>query len=71
MRVAPEVRSVALADGRTVHLYVMHALHAEEMALKLDRGTTALLAELGKRDFSEVLAVDRPPVTRKKLFGLF
>lgn len=62
---------LALADGRTVRFYALHALHPEEVSLKLNRGTDALLDELERAQVTEVLAPARPPVVRKKLFGLF
>jgi hypothetical protein len=69
--VPEEARQVALADGRTVNLLALHALHPEEVALKLKKGTDALLEAFDKADVSEVLAVDRPPAGRRKRFGIF
>jgi hypothetical protein len=71
INVPAEARQIALADGRRVHLYMMHALYLNELSLKLGKGTNALLDAFGKADKSETLVVDRPSTVRKKLFGLF
>ncbi len=63
--------TVPLADGRTVCLYSLHALHLEEMSLKLKAGTDALLDEFERHHVAEVLDTARRSSVRKKLFGLF
>lgn len=71
-RVAAAARTLTLADGRVVHLYVVHALHPEELTLKLERGTNELLRAFDAADVSETLTIERAPVLpRRKLFGLF
>jgi len=71
LEVPAEALQVALPDGRTVHLLALHALYAEEMALKLAKGTAALLDAMDRAGVSEVLTPDRAPVKRRKRFGLF
>ncbi|MBK9032204.1 MAG: suppressor of fused domain protein [Myxococcales bacterium] len=66
-----EELQVTLRDGRAVHVFALHALYAEEMALKLDQGTDAILDGFDRVGATEVLTLDRRPVTRRKLFGLF
>jgi len=66
-----DVHVTTLSDGRTVHFYVLHALHLEELSLKLREGTTALLEALERAGMSEVLDPSRPSaVRRRKLFGI-
>jgi hypothetical protein len=60
-----------LSDGRRVHLYVLHALHLEELNLKLNRGTDALLDAFDRAHVPEVLDLQRPSSVRRKLFGIF
>jgi hypothetical protein len=69
--VPPEARSVALADGRAVNLYTLHALHPEEMQFKLDKGTDALLEAFDGAQVSEVLDVSRESSVKRKRLGLF
>jgi len=69
--VPESARSVKLADGRVVHLYCLHALHADEMDLKLAKGTNALLGAFDRAHVSEVLDLERPSSIRRKRFGIF
>ncbi len=71
INVPEEALQIALPDGRTVHLLAMHALYAEEMAMKLNKGLDALIDALDRAGIAEVLAPERAPVARRKLFGLF
>ncbi len=66
--VPEDARTVALADGRTVNLYVLHALYLEEMSLKLNKGTDALLDAFDGARVGEVLDVARPSSVKRKLF---
>src|SRR5262249_55781013 len=66
VRVPNEAQEVALADGRRVHLYVLHALFLDELSLKLSKGTNALLDAFSRVDKPETLIVDRPTTSRKK-----
>jgi hypothetical protein len=54
-----------------VHLYVLHALHLEELTLKLNRGTDALLEAFDRAGVPEVLDLQRRSSVRRKLFGIF
>jgi hypothetical protein len=69
--VPEEGRSVVLADGRTVHFYCLHCLHIEEMNLKLNRGSDALLDAFDQAGIGEILQLERRSAVRQKLFGLF
>jgi hypothetical protein len=69
--VPEDVQVAQLSDGRRVYLYVLHALHLEELNLKLNRGTDALLDAFDRAAVSEVLDLRRPSSVRRKLFGLF
>jgi len=69
--VAQEARTVKLGDGREVALLQLHALHADELAFKLDKGSDALLDALVAAEVTEVLTLDRGSVARKKRFGIF
>jgi Suppressor of fused protein (SUFU) len=69
--VPAEAGVAKLSDGRAVHLYVLHALHLEELTLKLTRGAGALLDAFDEAKVSEVLDLRRPSCVRRKLFGLF
>jgi hypothetical protein len=71
LEVPPEARQVRLQDGNVVHLYVLHALHRDEMELKLSRGMDALLDLFERANLSEVLDPGRPSLVEKKRFGLF
>jgi hypothetical protein len=64
-------RVIAVAGGRKIHLYVLHALTLEETSLKLDKGADALLGLFDARTYSDVLDPGRASLVRKKLFGLF
>ncbi len=61
-----EAQSVALSDGREVHFYWLHALHANEMDFKLQKGGEALLEALAKADVTEELDLARSSAIGKK-----
>jgi hypothetical protein len=69
--VPEEARTVKVSDGNEVQLLSMHALYVQEQTLKLVKGSDALIDLFSEADVSEVLTLDRAPVVRKKLFGLF
>jgi hypothetical protein len=71
LSVPEEACTLVLADGRLVNFYAVHALYPEEMSLKLNKGTDALLDAFEAADISEVLQPDRCPCVKRKLFGLF
>lgn len=64
-------RRITLSNGDVVNIYCLHALHAEEVNLKLNKGADALIEAWGAAGVDDILQVNRPTVTRKKLFGLF
>lgn len=69
--VADDALPIQLSDGRAVNLYVLHALHSQEMQLKLDKGAEALLDALDRANVKEVLDPSRPSAARRKFLGLF
>jgi hypothetical protein len=61
-----------LGPARWIFFYQMVPLYPEEMDLKLNKGTEALVKRFEERDISFVLDPNRPNVARRKrLFGLF
>ena len=69
--VPEEAQLVRLPDGDLVNLYVVHALHQEELSLKLDRGLDPLLDAFDRHEVSEVLDPKRRNAARRGLFGIF
>jgi hypothetical protein len=69
--VPEEAQTVKLEGGGEVNLLSIHALYVQEQTLKLEKGSDALIEAFRKAQVSEVLKLDRSPVVRKKLFGLF
>jgi hypothetical protein len=57
-------------DGRKVDIWAVVPIHADEMKLKLDRGTEALEALLDKSEVTELLDPARPSVVPPRR-GLF
>ncbi|MCA9618289.1 MAG: suppressor of fused domain protein [Myxococcales bacterium] len=64
----PEEGSEIVLPDRSIHLYTLHALHPEEMSLKLNKGTEALLDAFEAHAVDEMLRIDRPPVTTDWLY---
>ncbi|TDD44885.1 suppressor of fused domain protein [Kribbella antibiotica] len=60
LNVPPEARVIEVGDGTTIDLLALIPLHADEMKLKLSRGTDALIAGLDRGKVSELLDPDRP-----------
>jgi suppressor of fused protein SUFU len=69
--VPEEARTVRLPDGGTVQLLRLHAIHADEMQLELDRGLDALLDAFETCKVGEVLDPGRRSAVKRKRFGLF
>jgi hypothetical protein len=67
-RVPKIARSVRTTDGRRIHLYSLHALHIEEMSLKLNKGLNPLLDAFDREGVSEVLDIHRRPCVRETPF---
>lgn len=65
------VGEVAMKDGRTVHLYVLYGITQDELNLKLEQGTEALLDPFDRAGMSAVLDPSRKSSIRKKWFGIF
>jgi hypothetical protein len=70
-QVPAEAQSVRLDSGEEIALYVAHALHREELDLKLTEGTDALLQRFDAARVSEVLDPARPSAVPRRGFGLF
>jgi len=59
-------------DGKTIRFYCLYPLYKEEMELKLNKGTDALLDKFEKYKISDVIDVSRRNTCVKKgLFGLW
>jgi len=59
-------------DGSTTYFWTVLPLYPEELALKLARGTDALLEALERAEVDDVVRQSRPRATaRQKRFGLF
>ncbi|GIF62327.1 hypothetical protein Ais01nite_03620 [Asanoa ishikariensis] len=59
-RVPPEARTIVVRDGVEIALLALIPLHPDEMAVKLERGTDALIELLDRGRVSELLKPDRP-----------
>ncbi|MGE0706538.1 MAG: suppressor of fused domain protein [Planctomycetota bacterium] len=59
-----EFLSLDIGHGRQVDFFAIYPLYAEEMELKLERGTDALLDLFAQHDVSDVIQVGRPNVAR-------
>lgn len=53
-------------EEKVVHFYSIVPLHADEMDMKLKRGTEALLTALDREGVDEVVRPDRPSALKKK-----
>jgi hypothetical protein len=69
--IAPDGFATLEAEGRTIEFFAVIPLHADEMKLKLEKGTDALYDLLDAAELTEILDVDRPSVVprRRKFFG--
>ena len=68
-----EVATLEVSPEKTIHFFNLFPLYREEMKLKLDRGTEALVKLLEGADIVDVVDPSRVNVARKKrgLFGLW
>jgi hypothetical protein len=68
--IAPEdFHRLTLSPEVTIHFFGATALYAEEVTLKLNKGTDVLLPKLLQNGGCEALLLDRPNVGKRKLFG--
>jgi hypothetical protein len=67
----PDAQQVRIREDKVVNLYAVIPLHKAEVDLKLAKGSDALYDLFDRKKVSEVLDPGRPPVTRKRLFGIF
>jgi Suppressor of fused protein (SUFU) len=68
---APDEFKVLRYGEREIHILAVYPLHADEMQVKLDRGTDALYDLLDAAKLTEILDVDRPSVAPAKRRGWF
>lgn len=60
LRAAPEARSITVDDDVRIELLALIPLHPEELTVKLERGTDALIGVLDRGNVTELLEPDRP-----------
>lgn len=60
LRVPDEARTIEVPDGTTINLLALIPLHPDEMAIKLKRGSDALIDVLERGGITELLDPDRP-----------
>lgn len=65
-----EFNELELSDGRTIAFLTIIPLYAEEMRIKLEKGTEALLEKLGDLSMEDLMNPSRKNVAKKR-FGLF
>ena len=59
-------------DEKTIRFYCLFPLYKEEMELKLEKGTDALINGFKKFRVTDIVDIDRPNITKKRgLFGLW
>ncbi|MEU4679934.1 suppressor of fused domain protein [Micromonospora sp. NPDC023737] len=60
LRVAPDARTIEVPDGSRIALLALIPLHPGEVAVKVERGTPALIEVLDRGRVTELLDPDRP-----------
>ncbi|WP_309232209.1 suppressor of fused domain protein [Micromonospora tarensis] len=60
LRVPPEAHTIAVPGGVQIALFALIPLHPEEIAVKIERGTGALIEVLDRGRVSELLEPSRP-----------
>ncbi|MFC7533379.1 suppressor of fused domain protein [Actinoplanes sp. GCM10030250] len=60
LRVPAEARAVQVGDGTTVDVLAVIPLHPDEVRVKLERGTDALIEILDRGSITELLDPERP-----------
>jgi hypothetical protein len=68
---APDEFKLLQHGEREIHILAVYPLHADEMQLKLDKGTDALYDLLDDAGVTETVDVDRPSVAPAKRRGWF
>ena len=68
MLLGDEFWKCQVAEGKTVRLYALLPLYADEMAFKLEQGSDALFEKLDERDVSELVDVKRRSVLAKRFW---
>lgn len=54
-----EFRELSVNENKTIHFFSVVPLYQEEMALKMEHGTDALLTLFNQNDINDLLVVDR------------
>jgi hypothetical protein len=65
---APELSQCELAEHKTVRLYALLPLFADEMQFKLEHGSEALFEKLDQRGVRELIDVKRRSVLAKRFW---
>ncbi|MFC0506688.1 suppressor of fused domain protein [Micromonospora costi] len=60
LRVPAEARTIAVGDGTQISLLALVPLHPQEVAVKVERGTDALIEVLDRGQVTELLEPQRP-----------
>ncbi|RKN16555.1 suppressor of fused domain protein [Micromonospora musae] len=60
LRVPAEARAIEVPDGSRIELLALIPLHPDEVAVKIERGTNALIEILDRGRVTELLDPDRP-----------
>jgi hypothetical protein len=60
LRVAREARTIDVGDGARISLLALIPLHPDELAVKIERGTDALIKVLDRGRITELLDPRRP-----------
>ncbi len=71
MTLDPEAHEISVGD-KTVDLFTLWPVHADEMQFKLDNSMDALIDKLTEAEVSDIIDPARPSaIPRKKRFGIF
>ncbi|MCA9024070.1 MAG: suppressor of fused domain protein [Planctomycetaceae bacterium] len=62
---------LVISPDKSIHFFALFPLYAEELELKLNKGTEELCSRLEKVGTSELLNVARKNACKRRLFGLF
>ncbi|MFD0782940.1 suppressor of fused domain protein [Micromonospora azadirachtae] len=60
LRVAPEARTIEVSDGSRIALLALIPLHPDEVKIKIEGGTSALIEVLDRGQVTELLDPHRP-----------
>jgi hypothetical protein len=63
---SPNAAQLQIDDNTRIDFYALWPLYPEEMQLKLDKGLEPLLKKLMEAEVSELIAIDRANLCKKK-----